>query len=85
MPDEASFRNWHEQAIERQLQCDRLDREENWSTAVAVGDSEWHAWRVQQRQLERHRIIEADNDPGSHIPCREWDAKGTKSVLLGNL
>ena len=61
MADEASFRDWHRQAIERQLDCDRLEREEYWSTAVAVGDRDWLAGHVKQRQLKRHRIIEADN------------------------
>jgi len=61
MKDETSFRDWHRQAIERQLHCDRLEREKYWSTAVAVGDRDWLAGHVKQRQLKRHRIIEADN------------------------
>jgi hypothetical protein len=61
MPEEASFRDWHRQAIERQLDCDRMDREEYWRTAVAVGDRDWLAGHVKQKQLKRHRNIEANN------------------------
>ena len=61
MKDEASFRKWHRQAIECQLQCDRLEREKYWSTAVAVGDRGWLTEYVAERKLKRHRIIEADN------------------------
>lgn len=61
MKDEAAFREWHRRAIGQQLQCDRLEREKYWSTAVAVGDREWLSGYVAKRKLKRHRIIEADN------------------------
>ena len=35
--------------------------EKYWSTAVAVGDREWLAGYVTERNLKRHRIIEAGN------------------------
>ena len=56
-----NFREWRRQAIEQQLQRDRLEREPYWSTAVAVGDREWLAGYVTERNLKRHRIIEGDN------------------------
>ncbi len=59
--DEAAFREWHRQAIEKQLTRDKLERERYWSTAVAVGDPEWLAEYVAEKKLKRHRIIEADN------------------------
>ena len=59
MNDGKTFREWRRQAIEQQLQRDRLEREPYWSTAVAVGDQEWLAGYVTERNLKRHRIIEA--------------------------
>lgn len=59
--DEAAFREWHRQAIERQLECDRLERERYWSTAVAVGDREWLVEHVEGKKLKRHRIIDTEN------------------------
>ena len=45
----------------RKLQCDKLEREKYWSTAVAVGDPEWLAAHVAAKKLRRHRIIQTDN------------------------
>ena len=59
--DEEAFHHWHRQAIEQKLQCDKLERERYWSTAVAVGDPEWLAAHVAAKKLKRHRIIETDN------------------------
>ena len=61
MDSDEQFKQWHQQAIEAELEKEKLEHQAFWSKALAVGDREWLEQLIASRRLKRHEIIEVDN------------------------
>ncbi|MFZ2657901.1 MAG: transposase [Victivallales bacterium] len=55
------FREWYVKTLGEKLKARKTERDNFWSSAVAVGDSDWLGEKAGEYGLKRFRIVDADS------------------------